>query len=216
MAIIRFDFKPSEIPADAVNVQASHRQAGYSTYRRNEETGQYEYLECPGPCGLWTWDTHVGLCLSDFERNGYDDSDFIMVVWNPEKGAPEQICFASTRGWSYPSYGSKPDATPEVRAAYDAWCAHRQRTHDVQRRRAASKRRAELARKVGVRPSAIRRLEEAHTRDEFARLAKLVEQHDSKRIKEFRRSLAAQVVAWLRDPAPRYPRPLSPKQMQWA
>jgi hypothetical protein len=66
---------------------------------------------------IWTYETHVGLCLEDRERNGYDDSDWYMTVWNEEKQATEEICFATTRGWSYPCYGSSPDATPEVCAA---------------------------------------------------------------------------------------------------
>lgn len=66
---------------------------------------------------VWLYDSHVGHCLVDFERNGRDDSDFYMKVWNPEKREVETIEFASTRGWSYPCYGSRPDATPEVLAA---------------------------------------------------------------------------------------------------
>lgn len=71
---------------------------------------------------MWLYDTHVGLCLEDRERNGYDDSDWDMLVWNEEKGATEWVMdFASTRGWSYPCMGSRPDATPEVRAKYEAY-----------------------------------------------------------------------------------------------
>lgn len=76
---------------------------------------------------VWTWDTHSGLCIQDTERNGYDDSDFYMLVWNPAKKCAESIMFATTRGWSYPSYGSKPDATPEVMAEYNAWRAEQDR-----------------------------------------------------------------------------------------
>jgi hypothetical protein len=66
---------------------------------------------------IWLYDTHIGLCLEDRERNGRDDSDFYMLVWNPEKGIIESHEFASTRGWSYPCYGSRPDATEETKAA---------------------------------------------------------------------------------------------------
>jgi hypothetical protein len=71
---------------------------------------------------LWLYDTHVGLCLSDRERNMHDDSDWFMLVWNEEKGKPEEICFASTRGWTYPCYGSKPDATMEIKTKYAMYC----------------------------------------------------------------------------------------------
>lgn len=72
---------------------------------------------------IWLYDTHVGLCLEDRERNGRDDSDWDMLVWNDEAGSADWIEFGSTRGWSYPCMGSKPDATPEVRAKYEAYRA---------------------------------------------------------------------------------------------
>ena len=31
------------------------------------------------------------ICLENRERNGYDDSDFYMIVWNPEEKGPESI-----------------------------------------------------------------------------------------------------------------------------
>lgn len=62
---------------------------------------------------IWMCLTHVGLCICDYERNGYDDSDFHMIVWNPETKTTEDICYATTRGWTYPCYGSAADLTPE-------------------------------------------------------------------------------------------------------
>lgn len=82
------------------------------------------YADCPAECRhkdpLYMKTSHVGLVLSLRERNGYDDSDFYALVWNPEKGAPEEIEYASTRGWTYPN-GAAVDATPEVQAAYQAY-----------------------------------------------------------------------------------------------
>lgn len=90
-----------------------------------DDPGAYEYPNarnigwcCDKP--LYVHETHKGLVLSMFERNGYDDSDFYAVVWNPEKRCPEQIEYASTRGWSYCNTASV-DATPETLAAYQAW-----------------------------------------------------------------------------------------------
>lgn len=74
---------------------------------------------------LWLYDTHVGLCLEDREENGHDDSDWYMMVWNEEKSCIEKVYFASTRGWTYPCYGSRPDATPEIRAKADEWLRQR-------------------------------------------------------------------------------------------
>ena len=63
---------------------------------------------------MWTYETHHGLCVKDREHNGPQDSDFYMTVYNPEKDSFDEIQFATTRGWSYPCYGSSPDASPEV------------------------------------------------------------------------------------------------------
>lgn len=72
---------------------------------------------------VWTWPTHAGLCISEREHNMHDDSDFYMLVWDAATQTAKEICFASTRGWTYPSLASRPDATPEVMAAYTAWRA---------------------------------------------------------------------------------------------
>jgi hypothetical protein len=84
-----------------------------------EKFGGYNLRPCEGK--YYLYDTHQGLCLREFERNGYNDSDFYMVVWNPATKTPETIEFATTRGWSYPCFGSKVDATPEVIAEYEAY-----------------------------------------------------------------------------------------------
>jgi hypothetical protein len=70
---------------------------------------------------IWMVTTHVGHVLADREINGYDDSDFYALVWNDEKGAPERVTYASTRGWTYPN-GCSVDATDEVKAKYKAYC----------------------------------------------------------------------------------------------
>jgi hypothetical protein len=69
---------------------------------------------------LYMRTTHHGLVLETREYNGYDDSDFYAIVWNPEKGCKEQITYASTRGWTYPN-NAVVDATPEVLAAVKAF-----------------------------------------------------------------------------------------------
>ncbi len=112
MAIIRFTFDRDKVPADAANVHEGTERVSHS-----EPDGTYTDRMVP----LWTWHERVGLCLAERERNMYDDSDFFMLVWDPTEKRAYEIEFASTRGWSYPSFGSFVDATPEVRAEYDAW-----------------------------------------------------------------------------------------------
>lgn len=64
---------------------------------------------------------YEGLVLGERECNGYHDSYFYAIVWNAEKGAPEEVEYGAT---AYPGGGfAKVDASPEVRAAYEAWVA---------------------------------------------------------------------------------------------
>ena len=79
-----------------------------------------EYSSKSAGRDIWVETTHVGLVLSLREANGRDDSDFYATVWNEEKGAPESIMYATTRGWTYPN-GASIDATEEVKAKYKAW-----------------------------------------------------------------------------------------------
>lgn len=114
MPIVNMVSKAEDAPAGAVNLrEVTERWKGHSANSENFT--------------LWLYDTHVGLCVKEREANFYDDSDFYMTVWNPEKKAPEEICFASTRGWTYPCLGSKVDASPDVMAEYRAYMLERER-----------------------------------------------------------------------------------------
>lgn len=66
--------------------------------------------------------SYIGAVLGTYERNGYDDSDFIAIVWDGER--IRHIRYASTRGWTYHN-GVKVDATPEVIAAATEWARDR-------------------------------------------------------------------------------------------
>lgn len=90
--------------------------------------GNLQGLRVAAPAGLEgrsralvLYTTHHGLCISERECNMHDDSDFFMTVWDWEAMAPYEMCFASTRGWSYPCYGSSVDATADVIEAYNEW-----------------------------------------------------------------------------------------------
>lgn len=66
-----------------------------------------------------TTEIFKGCVLETRERNFYDDSDFYAVVWDDEKKALSTPEYATTR---YGGGGTAfADATPEVRAAADAW-----------------------------------------------------------------------------------------------
>jgi hypothetical protein len=172
-----------------------------------------------GKTGYTTYLSHIGLCLFDYERNGYDDSDFFMAVWNPVKGEREDICFATTRGWSYPCYGSKPDATEETKAAYDAWRAKLAAQADERRavEAAAAKEKlaveaTKLAKHVGCTVARIEALRAAMG-DDYGACVKLL---NTKAFRsEFRASLCTQIKKWLMDDNPAHATPLSYKQRQY-
>lgn len=159
--------------------------------------------------------THVGLCISDREANGYDDSDWFMTVWDPVSKCASEICFASTRGWTYPCYASSPDATPEVMAEYKAWAAEKARRASIKAKWSLRRADTKLATELGLQSRAdLRRLRTAlGNADTFKAVCKLLRTRKFR--SEFRSKLCQQVRSWLSDPAPKYPTPLSTKQLQY-
>jgi hypothetical protein len=61
-----------------------------------------------------------GLVLDVGEHNYHEDSDFFAIVWDAEKGEPREVEYGTTRAWTYPN-SAEVDATPEIRALYNAW-----------------------------------------------------------------------------------------------
>jgi len=78
--------------------------------------------------------TYAGTVLEIYEINGYDDSDFMAIVWDAEKQLVKSVQYATTRGWTYNNSASV-DATPEVRevAAAYWYAAHRATVERVTR-----------------------------------------------------------------------------------
>jgi len=116
-----------------------------------DEHGRETTPDAPGH-KHWLHTFAVGMVLSLSETNGYDDSDFHATVWNADKGEPERITYASTRGWTYAN-GANVDATPEVLAAYEAWRVARDARIRKEREEAEAKqpRKGKRVRVVGGR-----------------------------------------------------------------
>lgn len=201
-----------------INMGSSYDYAnGQRTLRTEFHVG--EYCPLPGVNGMNSdrqgdtlYMTHQGLCLVDFERNMYDDSDFYMTVWNPVTKRPSNIMFATTRGWSYPCYNSWVDATPEVRAEYEAFKAYQDRLSEVLARRRARQHDAEVARKAGLNRAQVQRLRETVGHSAWDGVKRLI---TANLRSGFRMSLRQQVIAWINDPAPKFARPLSSKQLSY-
>jgi hypothetical protein len=177
---------------------------------------------------IWTWPTHVGLCLRDRERNGYDDSDFYMLVWDPVAKEAKEICFATTRGWTYPSYGSSVDATPEVRAEYAAWQKKMERRAKAQRILGWRKDRRAYAQKCGITVFQVDALLLAITgvkipafyfgraTGHYATFEAMMKLLATRKFRsDFRASMAAQVRSWLGESSHKYATPLSPRQLSY-
>jgi hypothetical protein len=155
--------------------------------------------------------SHVGLCLFESERNGYHDSDFYMTVWNPVEKKPETICFASTRGWCYPCYGSAPDASDEVRAEYAEWKKAADRRRRIENKWRERKELNKLRDEMGLNSRAdvwklIRAVGPDAAKGPYHRLLKTKNFRS-----DFRKSLASQVRDWIAGNR-EYKRPLSYKQ----
>ena len=179
---------------------------------------------------VWTWLTHVGLCVRDREMNGYDDSDFYMLVYNPDHTDDfdmfKEIMFATTRGWSYPAMGSAPDASPEVMKKYEDWKARMERRSRRYYQAKARKEQLSLQHKISQTakvpypkvinlaktlipdPDTIHRLHNGLV--DLRIIASLFGQ----RVRNtFKLKLRQQVIEWMLEDAPRYETPLSPRQM---
>lgn len=208
MAIINFDFTHGEA---TMLSGADWPEGAYCPLSHKPLAGG-------GRIVLWT--THHGLCLYDYERNGYDDSDFLMVVWNPQEQKPETIWFASTRGWSYPAYDSKPDATPEVVAAYEAWKERKQQEAAKAKRHEKAKALLEqraIERKVreqhGITWAAMQAWKKAECPQRWGRVLALLA---STRLRsKFRISLRDRAVQWLKDQDRQYNSPYSHRQWEY-
>lgn len=206
-----------------------HMTKNYDTVYENNQFYRFEKFEFPEGAycpfeyndtperrtlegAIILYSTHHGLCLFEREENGYHDSDFYMTVWNPERGMPEEIFFATTRGWTYPCYGSRADATAEIIAAYETWKAERIRRNKILARWHARQMRRLNAAKCGITTTQYDRLMCCYSGDTLARVFKLL---TTNLRSSFRIKLATQIREWLSDPAPKYNTPLSAKQLHY-
>lgn len=149
------------------------------------------------PGRIFVHTTHHGLVLDDRERNGYDDSDFYAVVWNAEKGEPENIEYGTTRFWTYPA-GATVDATDEVRALYESWLEARAAEARYAKAWNEAHATAQKMDDTGLTFEQVTDLSAAYIRepgirDELFRMLK--SQHAGRLRSEFRKSLAGQVRA---------------------
>lgn len=171
-----------------------------------------------GPHVYATWESHHGLCLREFERNGYHDSDFFMIVWNPVERKPETIEFATTRGWTYPCLATSVDASEETKREYANYLFAQDwffwKSKIEQRVKALCDFR-QFARDYGKHHGfphwRLTALRKHYSMEDLGRLINLI--GNTRLRSPFKLKLREQLINWLKDPAPKYPTPLSKKQM---
>jgi len=166
-----------------------------------------------GPHVYWTWEEYQGKCIREWENNGYDDSDFYMCVWDEETQAPKSICFATTRGWTYPSYGSFVDATPEVLQAYQAYETKRLRKNRICEKWENRKEYMRIAKQAGLANYLqVIKLSKVTPYGMWSNVVRLL---TTNLRSSFRKSMREQIVNWVNDPAPKYNSPLSKRQWEY-
>jgi hypothetical protein len=154
-----------------------------------------------------------GRVVAEYERNGYDDSDFMAVVYDEATCEFRHVMYATTRGWTYAN-SCVVDAPDCVMALYGAY---------LKGLEASAKRQAKAELVAGLEKGGLSEVAVAgwlevygirNSSEVVARMRKLV---SSKPRNGFRKSLKEQIVKWLETPiADRaYGSPLSIRQMQY-
>jgi len=152
--------------------------------------------------GFWRYDLYAGRVLDVYERNGYDDSDFVAIVWMGEEEGAVHVEYGSTAYYSTSS--ASVDATEEVKAAYEAW-------REEQARREREAKEQDLA-DAGLTLEDYAKLRQSLGTAATPSVVKLLRsEHHGRLRSSFRRSIAAQIRAWLRGESS-YRDPLSPRQ----
>lgn len=153
-------------------------------------------------------ESHHGLCLYETENNYYDDSDFFMVVWNPELKKTEKINFATTRAWTYPCYASRPDATKSVKAEYEVWLKYEERKQAILAKRKARQKMQAECRVMGITHLEYAKAIGSGLFDVIYSLLKVKKFRST-----FRGSCARQVREWLANADAKFNTPLSKRQL---
>lgn len=149
----------------------------------------------------------IGMCIREYENNYYEDSNFMMVVWDPIKKSAHSECFATTRFWCGPSFGSSVDASPEIMAEYEAWKIRSDRKIMLKELRRERAKQFEMARKCNITFNQLKRINYCYGSSLIIELLTIKKFRSS-----FRESLANQVRAWLTSDS-KFLTPLSPKQI---
>lgn len=159
-----------------------------------------------------------GKVVMTYERNGYDDSDFIAVCFDTETQSEYRIEYASTR-YSSTGFHATVDASDETMAAWDCYrqaqAAEAKRLRDLELQQVIEERMAKMV-DAGLDSFTINQFLSRSTGwSESIQEGCYALLKTKKFRSKFRESLRNQLVAWLQDPAPSHPTPFSTRQLEF-
>ena len=154
-----------------------------------------------------------GCVLALREHNGFDDSDYYALVYDKEKDSFYEVEYATTR-FACSSY-AVVDATPEIVELYRTrakQAAFRSRVHTAWE---FHQYRLDFLKFANVSFKEANKLFNAYGEisENLVRVGKLL--HTKNFRSDFRKNMAEQVRAWLKDENPKYKTPLSPRQLDY-
>ncbi len=166
---------------------------------------------------LYTWETHHGLVLNTGSHyDGDGDTSYFAEVWDGDK--TKRVYYGSTRDSNH-APGSIVDATAEVLAGYHAFlaakaeAARKRKRHDIILTHRANI--ACLQKAAGGCSFTRRRLhtlrKKMYSSSDFWNIVGLL---NSAPRNGFKQAMKENVIKWLTDPRPKFPRPLSPRQLE--
>ena len=160
--------------------------------------------------------TYENRVLRTWERNEYHDSDFYATVWCDERDMPVEVCYDTTR--SAGGGNAVVDATDEVREKYRVWQIETVRKKKEEADRQYQCYLDNMMDRAGLDQAGFDKLRKAtHTDHTLEVAVKLLNTLKNNRFRsDFRKSLAEQIMAWIKDEDNKYPSPLSPKQWGFA
>lgn len=154
---------------------------------------------------------HIGMCVEEFERNGYHDSDFYMTYYVPEKDTFYTNEFATTRAGCGAAFGSCVDASPEIMERYEAWKIRQDKLRNAYYRRRTRKKIHAIAKSTDLKFSKVKKIFDLYGEEKALRMSKLL---TTNLRSKFKISLRDQLLKWLRGEST-YNFPFTIKQLNY-
>lgn len=159
-----------------------------------------------GDLPIVTYLSHVGRCITHFclQVTKHETHTF-MVTWNPRLEQAEHIRL-------HAGFGFYVDADKSVLDAYEKWRQYKKRKICVMQKWEMRRLQMRDAKECRLTRFQMRKIRKSVHMDRYQRILGLLRVTEFR--SPFRAGLARCVRAWVRDPQPRHPCPLSAEQLQ--